>query len=99
MSATPGPWLAHACRHGWYIASTSEPSVVIDTADAEGRYGAIAREADAKLIAAAPDLYEALARLLTHLPPAYMVNEGFESDGLYEAALERARAALAKVDA
>lgn len=91
MSAhTPGPWLAHACRHGWYIASTSEPSVVIDTADAEGRYGAIAREADAKLIAAAPDLYEALRQIASD----YSYHDEMARDHK-----QIARAALAKVDA
>lgn len=50
---TKGPWKSMPVRSGYYIQSASEPAVVVDSTDAEGRYGAIANAADAALIAAA----------------------------------------------
>lgn len=50
---TRGPWKSMSVRSGYYIQSASEPAVVVDSTDAEGRYGAIANAADAALIAAA----------------------------------------------
>lgn len=60
---TKGPWKSMPVRSGYYIQSASVPAVVVDTTDEEGRYGAIANEADAALIAAAdPDTIAALLR-------------------------------------
>lgn len=60
---TRGPWKSMSVRSGYYIQSASVPAVVVDTTDAEGRYGAIANEADAALIAAAdPDTIAALLK-------------------------------------
>ena len=57
---TPGPWTAVPCiREGYWIAVNKQPFSVVATLDEEGRYGAIEgdnAEANARLIAAAPDL-------------------------------------------
>jgi hypothetical protein len=57
---TPGPWTAAPCsRAGYWIAVDKHPFSVVATLDEEGRYGAIEgdnAEANARLIAAAPDL-------------------------------------------
>lgn len=61
---TPGPWSVDDCRYGFAIhAKTGAP--VVTTEDDEGRFGTIASEADARLIAAAPDLLEALIGVMT----------------------------------
>jgi hypothetical protein len=57
---TPGPWVVeslvdgydiHAPQAGCFIATTSDPEMV---------WGAVTRKDDARLIAAAPELLEAL---------------------------------------
>ena len=88
MSHTPGPWSAVSCRVGWYIASAPDGAIVVDTGDAEGRYGPIESEANARLIAAAPELLAALQAIA----------EGcsFPEDDVQRAIRDRARAAIAK---
>ena len=55
---TPGPWVVKSARSGFYIESQFD--VIVDSLDEFGRYGAIDDEANARLIAAAPELLEAL---------------------------------------
>ena len=61
MSAkhTPGPWRSEPCYRSGYTVwggTDAVPVCVVDTQDDEGRFGTIKNEADARLIAAAPDL-------------------------------------------
>lgn len=84
---TPGPWV----RSGNNIKSRTDNCVVIRIPAQTARYGAeweIERwDADARLIAAAPELLEALENLLK-------VHEG--EGGTQHNAADMARAALAK---
>lgn len=57
---TPGPWSAEECRSGFAVYAYKSGDAVVRTEDDEGRYGTIANEANARLIAAAPELLEAL---------------------------------------
>jgi hypothetical protein len=64
MQHTPGPWVASpAIRSGFTIDAKCDPWMIVTTSDEEGRYGSIETEANARLIAAAPDLLEALQAL------------------------------------
>lgn len=59
---TPGPWVARAARElGWLIFADDDE--VVESLDSRERYGTIHSEADAHLIAAAPDLLEALEQV------------------------------------
>lgn len=63
---TPGPWAYDTCyRHG-YVVWSSEHECVVDAQDDEGRYGAILSEPNARLIAAAPEMLEALQDLAAY---------------------------------
>ena len=55
---TPGPWVVKSGRSGFYVQSQFD--VIVESLDEFGRYGAIDDEANARLIAAAPELLEAL---------------------------------------
>jgi hypothetical protein len=67
MTHTPGPWMhIPAGRSGYAICAPSTGSVVT-TADEDGRYGVIDSEQDALLIAAAPEMLEALKAALPHI--------------------------------
>ena len=61
LKHTPGPWYALPARAGFYIQA--ENDIIVDTADQNARYGTIDDEANARLIAAAPELLEALKAL------------------------------------
>lgn len=60
------------------------------------RFGWLAEASDEieRLRARNKRLEEALIRLLQHLPPVYMIADEPDTETLYAAALERARAAL-----
>lgn len=67
MTHTPGPWMhIPAGRSGYAICAPATGSVVT-TADEDGRYGVIDSEQDALLIAAAPEMLEALKAALPHI--------------------------------
>lgn len=84
---TPGPWFAQrAIKDGWYIVARDARQMVVHTHDTEEEYGPI-DDADARLIAAAPELLEALENLLK-------VHEG--EGGTQHHAGDMARAAIAK---
>ena len=58
---TKGPWVVEPCyRSGYTIwgGTNAKPICVVDTQDDESRYGVIRNEADAHLIATAPQLLE-----------------------------------------
>lgn len=61
---TPGPWDVDECRYGFAVYARKSGDAVVKTEDVEGRYGAIDNEADARLIAAAPELLEALTEIV-----------------------------------
>lgn len=56
---TPGPWMHLPCSEDGFIIRASHKCIV-GAADEEDWYGPIWNEANARLIAAAPDLLEAL---------------------------------------
>ena len=89
---TPGEWEARGMHIG-IAGKTSKDDIASLPASpiCAGRRSAEETEANARLIAAAPELYEALAVLLETEDPSL---RHFRA-----AALERARAALAKVNA
>ena len=58
LKHTPGPWVVKSARSGFYVESQFD--VIVESLDEYGRYGAIDDEANARLIAAAPELLEAL---------------------------------------
>jgi hypothetical protein len=83
---TPGPWKVEGTpRRGWDIFSSAKGCYV--AFDEPLREGAISLEGDARLIAAAPELLEALENLLK-------VHEG--EGGTQCHAGDIARAAIAK---
>jgi hypothetical protein len=84
---TPGPWIVYEFVDGYDIRAPEAECYVATASDPEAVWGAIGREEDAYLIAAAPELLEALENLLK-------VHEG-EGGTQYNAA-DMARAAIAK---
>ena len=87
---TPGPWRSEPCYRSGYTVwggTDAVPVCVVDTQDDEGRFGTIKNEADARLIAAAPELLEALKELTGH------TNERF-TGGVWD----RARAAIKQAE-
>ena len=85
MKHTPAPWIVDpAVRQGFTVYAPKE-GFIVGTQDEEGRYGAIESPANARLIAAAPDLL-ALAERIARLP----------EHGHYLALIDEARAAIAK---
>ena len=87
MKHTPGPWVVDpAVRQGFTVYAPKE-GFIVGTQDEEGRYGAIESEANARLIAAAPELLEALKSVIAWLDAP---DESAFSDS------ELARAAIAK---
>jgi len=92
---TPGPWVVEGLVDGYDIHAPESGCCVATTSDPEMIWGAVTRKGDAHLIAAAPELLEALElalishnRLLPSDPPkdAWVFN-GVEA---------KARAAIAK---
>ena len=90
---TPGPWSAEECRSGFAVYAYKSGEAVVQTEDDEGRYGTIANEANARLIAAAPELLDA-CEALARLCERFGVNPVTVSGG--PSSLDRARAAIAK---
>jgi hypothetical protein len=92
---TPGPWAVYELLDGYDIRAPEAECYIATASDPEAVWGAIGREEDACLIAAAPELLEALElaldshnRLLLSDPPkdAWVFN-GVEA---------KARVAIAK---
>lgn len=90
---TPGPWRAQELppreitlkRRHWAIGQVNAPAKVVGLAFGE-------TDANARLIAAAPELYEALCRLIPPEQEAHME----ESPGDFHEDWHNARAALTK---
>jgi len=87
MSHTPGPWVVESLVDGYDIHAPESGCFVATTSDPEMIWGAVTRKGDARLIAAAPELLEALENLLK-------VHEG--EGGTQHHAGNMARAAIAK---
>ena len=87
---TPGPW-HHGC-------SKDDPDFLIRTAD-EWLVCCASNEGNARLIAAAPELLEALTNLLCAVDTAIAAGD-WKIDGACEPELDilRARAAIAKAE-
>lgn len=95
---TPGPWVYRhsfdsAARRDIWTATdaTGHRELVATIPDAEGDH----INADARLIAAAPDLLAALDKLLSATVDRTLA-EGYEMDGVEYAARSAALAAIAK---
>jgi hypothetical protein len=87
---TPGPWSMDGLRGVWLIAARDVPQVARLTCDPDDAEGTAATEADARLIAAAPELLDALedaARWINTLPADIRLGSIM---------LEKLRAAIAK---
>ena len=85
---TPGPWIDDMCGHVYV-------NVTYDNGTVRKMHVATASNIDARLIAAAPDMYEALKEIaradtIAHSPGKYSL--------VVESCAESARAALAKAD-
>lgn len=86
---TPGPWFAH----GRYIGTKNHKSAVGECRDVNGNWSDDAKSsADAKLIAAAPELLEALQDALALLERHY-------PNPAPNGQISKARAALSKATA
>ena len=82
---TPGPWVVKSARSGFYVESQFD--VIVESLDEFGRYGAIDDEANARLIAAAPELLEALEGCIVVIDNGRVPSLNFQA---------AARAAIAK---
>ena len=99
-SITPGPWEAsQAIRHGYTVYSKAPPNYesIVGCEDEEGRYGAVRFAADACLIAAAPELLDALKNLLWYVGQLEMLVYSADDAGEHEE-VAKARAAIAKAE-
>lgn len=101
-SHTPGPWRIEGPCSGFSAISGPAGELIFGLAAGIGEEQRSAEEceANANLIAAAPDLYEALAKILDGVEDEFDPADGV--DGvvllpLYESDIRRARAAIAKV--
>lgn len=96
---TPGPWTATFMPAGaglWNtrIMGPDGEHILADTYTQFYGPGQAESEANARLIAAAPELLEALAGLLKHAP----LPKGIRKDFSYTLYLEAARSAIAKAE-
>lgn len=93
---TPGPWMVRATKGaGW----PTQVGYAIDfNADQEQVVDFVYEEADARLIAAAPELLEALEYALPYLEACVpRPRNGINADGSVDVnCVDRARAAIAK---
>jgi hypothetical protein len=85
MSHTPGPWIVVTGSGGWRVNATGHREVA---ATSHSAFSGSEDRNNARLIAAAPDLLEALERLL---------QSGDVRDAADAGALKQARAAIARV--
>jgi hypothetical protein len=99
-SITPGPWEAsQAIRHGYTVYSKAPPNYesIVGCEDEEGRYGAVRFAADACLIAAAPELLDALKDM--HGGWKYIRETHGDLYGVgWDRAQKKAEAAIAKAE-
>lgn len=87
MSHTPGPWKIQEFSAQTYMISTFQNGLIAQH---------VPGEANARLIAAAPELYEALEELRDKVWRIIDLHRDSEARAAANMALERANAALAK---
>ena len=98
---TPGPWsLAEVKNDSGRIThlvpiDSEKLSLLTVVDDGETYFGAVYLDSDARLIAAAPEMYEAIAAIATAMNLGYIPNE-ILSEG--SPILEGLRAAIAKAE-
>jgi hypothetical protein len=96
MSAqhTPGPWFAVQPKHanGWWVVSTDPEGC--DGVDDSGDGGF--EEANARLIAAAPEMLEALKECAEYLGPPEVTQYPNVQASVVNALIRNVRAAIAK---
>ena len=91
---TPGPWEVGAAPTSVYAPVTPDSYVYIASASSRGSNDEETDQANARLIAAAPELLAALRALVKqHDRP-----HGFDDSGWYIEQLEAARAAIAQAE-
>lgn len=91
---TPGPWVASKDQdargwHGWRIDSDSRALMAWGAWPSEAERDGIEAESTARLIAAAPELLQALLHVVPHVGTNYSGKQRYDI-------LEPARAAIAK---
>lgn len=89
---TPGPWQYNGpTENGWFVKISPKREIAV-----EGRSD-VEADANARLIAAAPDLLEALENLMGIYDTPLERRKRDKDDPFYWAAIEKARVTLAKV--
>lgn len=101
MSATPGPWRIEAGQTGGWAIEVDEPRFMVLCARAPWPEHIEESEANARLIAAAPDLLESLRVLIDEIDrweeAVVKIVPAFTRAGKWES-LESARAIIAKAE-
>ena len=88
---TPGPWEVVELVDGYDIRSPESRCRIATASDPEAVWGAVGREEDACLIAAAPELLEALEELF------HLIDSAHDGERVFTFKMQRkAKAAIAK---
>lgn len=90
---TPGPWTAVRCKHGWHIGP--QPSGTCGIRDNTDGSKYEEHEANSNLIAAAPDMLEALEECVHILRTIPLLADG-NLESMTEAACNMAQDVIAK---
>ena len=94
---TPGPWIVDALGYGYDISAPEARCLITTSSDPKMVWGAIGREADARLIAAAPELLEAIeAAIASGMVPGESITGGPGAKTQQGKAAAMLRAAIAK---
>ena len=94
---TPGPWIVYEFVDGYDIRAPEAECYVATASDPEAVWGAIGREEDACLIAAAPELLEAIeAAIASGMVPGESITSGPGTKTQQGKAAAMLRAAIAK---
>jgi len=74
---TPGPWVIYELLDGYDIRAPEAECYIATASDPEAVWGAVLREEDACLIAAAPELLEAIeAAIASGMVPGESITAG-----------------------
>ncbi len=88
---TPGPWIIYEFVDGYEIRAPEAECYVATASDPEAVWGAIGREEDACLIAAAPELLEALEATASLLEKLGHISDNSLTVGAARAAIAKAK--------
>ena len=92
---TPGPWSLKDCGYKFIVSKTGDGYITRDVCRMDGStMAAFAQEANARLIAAAPDLLAVVKQMQSALSRCFGAHAPDEGDR--HRALAQARAAIAK---